>query len=273
MKRLTVLVTLGTLCLLTAFASSSSEAADTGQTWRLTQLLDRPVMNMQDKELGEIEDLVIRRSGKVKQAIISLGGPLGLNGADTGVRFRALALGPEGSVRLDVTAEALENKPRFNYRQNDLFSGYYSRPLPPAYGRGMRGPVTRRYTPYPDQEEPPDYRFYPGPGPYFPYFSSPWYSSRGYHPMNWTYFPGRMLGSSLIDRQLLNKSNEGVGSLEDLIIDSNNQVTQFLVSTGDFLGIGGKVVVIPYRPLGFNLDGVVYSITAEQLESLPAYEK
>jgi len=82
-----------------------------------------------------------------------------------------------------------------------------------------------------------------------------------------------MLGSSLIDRQLLNKFNEVVGSLEDLIIDSNNQVTQFLVSTGDFLGIGGKVVAIPYRPLGFNLEGVVYDITAEQLESLPAYEK
>ena len=112
-------------------------------------------MNMQDKELGEIEDLVIRRSGKVKQAIISLGGPLSLNGDDTGVRFRALQLGPKGSVRLDVTAEELKNRPRFNYRQNDLFSGYYSRLLPPVYGRGMRRQVTRRYTPYPGQEEPP----------------------------------------------------------------------------------------------------------------------
>jgi sporulation protein YlmC with PRC-barrel domain len=273
MKRPTVLATVAMLWVVAGFASPASDAADTGQTWRLTELLDQPVMNMQDEELGEIDDVVIRRNGKVKQAIISLGGPLGLNGDDTGVRFRALKLGSKGSVRLDATAEELENKPRFNYRQSDLFSGYYSRPLPPAYGRGMRGSDPRRYTPYPGREGPPDYRFYPGPGPYFPYFYSPWYGSRGYHPMNWTHFPARMLGSSLIDRQLLNKSDEGVGSLEDLIIDSNHQVTQFLVSTGDFLGIGGKVVAIPYRPLGFTLEGVVYDITAEQLESLPAYEK
>ncbi len=273
MKRITALTILAILCVWTGFASPGSEAADTGQTWRLTELLDQPVVNMQDKELGEIEDLVIRRSGKVKQAIISLGGPLSLDGADTGVRFRALMLGPEGSVRLDVTAEELENKPRFNYRQKDLFSDYYSRPLPAAYGRRMRGHVARRYAPYPGQEEPPNYRFYPGPGPYYPYFYGPWYGAMGYPPTNWMYFPDRMLGSSLVDRQLLNKFDEGVGILEDLIIDSNHQVTQFLVSTGDFLGIGGKVVAIPYRPLGFNLEGVVYDITAEQLESLPAFEK
>jgi hypothetical protein len=86
-------------------------------------------------------------------------------------------------------------------------------------------------------------------------------------------FPGWMPGSSLIDRQLLNKFDEGVGILEDLVIDSNHQATQFVVSTGDFPGIGAKVAAIPYRPPGVNLEGVVCEITAEQLESLPAFER
>jgi hypothetical protein len=74
---------------------------------------------------------------------------------------------------LATTKEALENKPRFDYRLNDLFSGYHSRPLPPAYGRGVQEPGTRRYTPYPGRENPPDYRFYPDPGPYYPHFYRP----------------------------------------------------------------------------------------------------
>ena len=271
MKRLKVLATLAMLCLLTALASTSSDAAETGQTWRLTELLDQPVMNMQNKELGEIEDLVIRRSGKVKKAIISLGGPLSLNGAETDVRFRALQLGPAGSIRLDATAEALESKPRFNYRQRDLFTGFYSLPVHPAFRRGSQRRPGHRYDPYLDQGPAPDQEFYPGP--YSPYFYRPWYGLGGYHPMNWTYFPERMLGSSVLDRPLLNKNGDTVGNLKDLLIDSTNKVTKLIVSTGEFLGIGGREVAIPFRPLGFSFEGIEYDITAEQLESLPAYEK
>lgn len=271
MKRSTVLTTLALLWLLAGFASQSLNAADTVQIWRLTELLDQPVRNMQNQELGEIEDLVIRRSGKVKTAIISLGGPLSINGADIEVRFRALQLGPDGSIRLDATAEALENKQPFNYRQRGLFTGYYSRLLPPASGRGSKGAGTRRYTHSTGQEGLLDYRFYPGP--YYPYFYRPWYGSGGYYPMNLTYFPDRILGSSIFARSLINKHGDTVGSLEDLSIDSTDKVTQLLISTGDFLGIGGKMVAIPHHPLGFNLNGVIYDITEEQLESLPAYEK
>ncbi len=273
MKRLTVLVTLAMLFLLTALAPPSSDAAETGKTWRLTELLDQPVMNMQDKELGEIEDLVIRRNGKVKKAIISLGGPLSLSGAETDVRFRALQLGPAGGIRLDATAEALENKPRFNYRQSDLFTGYYSMPIPPASRRGSQRRPEHRYDPYLGQEMAPDNKFYPGPGPYYPYFYKPWYGLGGYHPLNWTYFPERMLGSSILDRPLLSKYGDAVGNLKDLLIDSTNKVTKLIVSTGEVLGIGGREVAIPFRPLGFSFEGVEYDITAEQLESMPAYEK
>ncbi|MFY9705039.1 MAG: DNA polymerase ligase N-terminal domain-containing protein [Desulfobacterales bacterium] len=37
--------------------------------------------------------------------------------------------------------------------------------------------------------------------------------------MNWTYFPERMLGSSVLDRPLLNKNGDAVGNVEDLIIE------------------------------------------------------
>ncbi|MGA8239609.1 MAG: DNA polymerase ligase N-terminal domain-containing protein [Desulfobacterales bacterium] len=37
--------------------------------------------------------------------------------------------------------------------------------------------------------------------------------------MNWTYFPERMLGSSIIDRPLRNKYGDTVGNLEDHIIE------------------------------------------------------
>ena len=274
MKRLTVLATLAMLSLLTAIAFTSSDAAETGQTWRLTELLDQPVMNMQDKELGEIEDLVIRRNGKVKNAIISLGGPLSLSDAETDVRFRALQLGPQGSIRLDATAEALENKPRFNYRQRELFTGFYSLPIPPVFRRGSQRRPEHRYDPYLDQGAAPDQKFYPGyPGPYYPNFYRPWYGLGGYHPMNWTYFPERMLGSSVLDRPLLNKYGDTVGNLKDLIIDSTNKVTKLIISTGEFLGIDGREVAIPFRPLGFSFEGVEYDITAEQLASMPAYGK
>jgi hypothetical protein len=113
----------------------------------------------------------------------------------------------------------------------------------------------------------------PGPGPYYPYFYKPWYGLGGYHPLNWTYFPERMLGSSILDRPLLSKYGDAVGNLKDLLIDSTNKVTKLIVSTGEVLGIGDREVAIPFRPLGFSFEGVEYDITAEQLESMPAYEK
>jgi hypothetical protein len=72
---------------------------------------------------------------------------------------------------------------------------------------------------------------------------------------------------------LLNKYGDAVGNLEDLIIDSTNKVTKLIISTGEFLGIGGREVAIPFRPLGFSFEGVEYDITAEQLASMPAYGK
>jgi sporulation protein YlmC with PRC-barrel domain len=255
-----------------AVASTAADAAQTNHSWRLTDLLDQPVMDLQGNELGEIEDLVIRRSGRVKKAVISLGGPLGLN-AETDVRFRALQIGPEGEVRLDATAEALANKPRFNYRRSDLFTGFYARPLPPAFGRGPRGGPARRYSPYPGQGSPDHYPFYPRSSPYFPHFYRPWHDLGGFHPMNRVYFPLLIMGSGMLDRPLLNKYGDEIGSVQDLIIGSDNRVANILISTGEFLGLGGKLVAIPYRPLGFSFYGVRYDITEEQLDSLPEYKE
>jgi hypothetical protein len=50
-------------------------------------------------------------------------------------------------------------------------------------------------------------------------------------------------------------------------------VTKLIISTGELLGIGGREVAIPFRPLGFSFEGVEYDITAEQLASMPAYGK
>lgn len=97
---------------------------------------------------------------------------------------------------------------------------------------------------------------------------------RGYisaAPANGTY------ASKLIGADVTISDGEMVGSVEELIIDSNGQVVAIVVGVGGFLGMGDKDVAIGWdnvKKTGPSDDeGVRVDVNRKDLTSAPEFEK
>jgi sporulation protein YlmC with PRC-barrel domain len=249
-----------------------------GRELRFRQIIDQPVTNPDGKKIAEIEDLIIRRHGKVKKAILSIGGLLGIGDKEVSVRFGALQIKEDGKIVCDATQQQIEKQPAFDYIKQDMDRGYYYHPYMLETPR--RSPA-QRHAPYSRGSGRNRYH-YPQRAPYPPYYYPPGIPPRGYypweafsgeyHPWEWAHFPRRMLGSFIVGRVVINKQGEEVADLEDLIIDQNDNVAKIILSIGGFLGMSDKLVAVPFKPLGFTDFGITYDITGEELEDLPAVE-
>lgn len=91
--------------------------------------------------------------------------------------------------------------------------------------------------------------------------------------------PDRFLArDDLIGVKVHNKSDEIVGDIEDLIIDSGNRVVGVIVGTGGVLGIGEKRVGVRLGAFDFvEMDGttiaVLSALTKKDLETAPAFNR
>jgi len=73
-------------------SSSSSQqinASTTGQ-WQASQLIRLNVYNNQNEKIGDIKELMMDKSGKIEQAVIGVGGFLGIGTHDVAVKFSEL---------------------------------------------------------------------------------------------------------------------------------------------------------------------------------------
>ena len=93
------------------------------------------VRNLQNEDIGEVDELLIRREdGVVRLAVLSVGGFLGLGSTRVAVPWAALDITilRDGTVRmtLDATREQLEKAPRTegkNYQR--LYTGEVVEPI------------------------------------------------------------------------------------------------------------------------------------------------
>ncbi|WP_428537606.1 PRC-barrel domain-containing protein [Rhodopila sp.] len=60
---------------------------------------------------------------------------------------------------------------------------------------------------------------------------------------------GGLRASRLIGSAVYNDQNEKVGSVDDLIVKEGDRIVMAVVSVGGFLGIGNKLVAVPYQQL------------------------
>ena len=57
-------------------------------------IIGKSAVNSQDEAIGDVNDLVTDRSGKILAALIGVGGFLGIGEKDVAVRFEDLKLDP-----------------------------------------------------------------------------------------------------------------------------------------------------------------------------------
>ncbi|MFT8244760.1 PRC-barrel domain-containing protein [Roseomonas sp. BN140053] len=92
-------------------------------------------------------------------------------------------------------------------------------------------------------------------------------------PMSGTASPDADRASKIIGASVYNDRNESVGSVDDLLF-RRGQPPLAVVSVGGFLGIGAKLVTVPFEEMRWN-EGEsrwqVMGVTRESLTSLPAF--
>lgn len=81
--------------------------------------------------------------------------------------------------------------------------------------------------------------------------------------------------SKLIGASLYNESNERVGEVDDVLLPAAGGQTIVVISVGGFLGIGAKLVAVPFErlraPAGEATNWVLAGATKESLGSLPTF--
>jgi sporulation protein YlmC with PRC-barrel domain len=55
--------------------------------------------------------------------------------------------------------------------------------------------------------------------------------------------------SKVIGAAVYNDQNQQIGTVDDLILNMQNQIVLSVISVGGFLGVGGKLVALPYESL------------------------
>ncbi len=89
--------------------------------------------------------------------------------------------------------------------------------------------------------------------------------------------PGDLPSSQLVGATVYNSADENIGEVEDLIISSNGSVSAVVIGVGGFLGLGEKMIAMPYNALTAeqgdnNSLKIKVEGTKESLKSMPAYQ-
>jgi sporulation protein YlmC with PRC-barrel domain len=79
----------------------------------------------------------------------------------------------------------------------------------------------------------------------------------------------------LLGRNVINDKNEKIGTLDDVIADKNKKQLNFAVlQVGGFLGMGSRLVVVPYDSLQIDDNGQKITLpgaTKDELKKLTQY--
>ena len=80
--------------------------------------------------------------------------------------------------------------------------------------------------------------------------------------------------SKVIGSNVYNENNESIGEVDDILIPASGGAPVAVISVGGFLGIGAKLVAVPYERLQMNTERNRWTMsgaTKEGLTSLPTF--
>lgn len=243
--------------------------AASGQDVLVTQLLGETVYSStadDAQEIGTINDMVVTSGQGITAVVISVGGVLGVGAKDVAVAFEQLqwAERDDGTRRwvLDTTPEALATAPAFIWGESEEATGEPA--LTPAEeedqlvdGDPNAAPVDPDLTT--DQAERPA-------------ISAPLDRS-GFSEFDET----GLTADELRGIGVYGINDEQIGTISDIVANSDGSFDAVIVDVGGFLGLGAKPVAVAFENLTFSADTfgnryLFINASREQLEAQPPYD-
>ena len=86
----------------------------------------------------------------------------------------------------------------------------------------------------------------------------------------------RLLASDIYKADVYDNSENKIGDVTDLVINSSGNITTAVIGVGGFLGVGQKDIAVPFKDLKISSrngkEWLALNWTKEELRSMPAYE-
>ncbi|MDX2422189.1 MAG: PRC-barrel domain-containing protein [Amphritea sp.] len=102
----------------------------------------------------------------------------------------------------------------------------------------------------------------------------PYASSMEYDKFRNDKSPYQVRASELIGEEVDNAEEDGIGEIDDLVFSSKDNKLYAIISVGGFLGMGDRLVAVPYSELRVTDDGddVYLDATEESLKGMPEFK-
>jgi hypothetical protein len=79
--------------------------------------------------------------------------------------------------------------------------------------------------------------------------------------------------SKLVGATVKNGADETIGKIDDLLVSRTDKVLYAVLSVGGFLGVGAKLVAVPYASLQVEQKNLVLpNASKDQLKALPEFK-
>lgn len=202
------------------------------------KLIGRTVVNANGDTVGKIDSVVIDQSGKVRYAIVGVGGFLGIGKKDVALAWDELTISENGEkVTTNVTKDQLSALPEHKFPAEMKSDGVYS------YDEAVKSNPTLGS---PEQMAP----------------------AAGVVGIK---------ASKLVGATVKNAKGESIGEIHEVVLGPDGRAEGLVIDVGGFLGINEKPVMVKWSDVTIQSDGngsvaVATSMDKSQLEQLPEYK-
>jgi hypothetical protein len=84
---------------------------------------------------------------------------------------------------------------------------------------------------------------------------------------------GQVRAAKIVGASVYNDQNQSVGSVDDVLMGHGNKATTAVISVGGFLGMGSKLVSVPFDQLKIENNRIVMpGATKASLTGMPTYK-
>ena len=197
------------------------------------------------ENIGDVNDLVFDKVGKLASIVIGVGGFLGIGEKDVALAYDKIDWAEKDGDRWIVVSATKEDLTAL-----------------PAFDRTVFIPKANTTT--------------------TPNASTPAATDTSAKPVDKSTLKetpaGEIRAEELVGTTVYGANDEHVGEIGDVILGADNKVDSIIIDVGGFLGIGEKEVAVALDNLAFMADAdnkryLYTNFTKEQLEAQPAYDK
>lgn len=212
------------------------------------------------ENIGDVNDIVIGKDGQIANVVVGVGGFLGMGEKNVAVNWKDLSWAEKNGDRWLVMAtskDALQAMPTFD-----------PKPYEPAAQTAAAAPATGDQTMAPADTASNNTAA-----------KQDTVQTGAIDKSTLTPFDtSSVRAEDIVGTTVYGADDKNVGKIGDVVLSQDGKVDSILMDVGGFLGLGAKEVAVGMDKLSFmtDKDGSKYlytSLTKEQLEAQPAYDK